>query len=74
MPSYSDGMNATTQHENLTERETSSYTRLSSAWLRKRRRLGLAPAYIRIGRRIIYKRTDLDALIQQGRIDPERVR
>lgn len=63
----------TMPHEVLTERETASYIRLSPAWLRKRRRLGLDPAYIRLGRRIVYKRADLDALIQRGRIDPERV-
>ena len=67
-------MDTSKPHDNFTEREAASYTRLSPAWFRKRRRLGLAPAYVRLGRRIIYTRADLDAYIEDSRIDPERVR
>lgn len=71
MQRYRDFM-LTTAQDVLTERETALYTRMSAGWLRKRRRLGLAPPYVRISGRIRYMRSDLDALIQRGRIDPAR--
>jgi hypothetical protein len=58
----------------LSEPLAAAYLGLSRAFLRKRRRLGLVPAYCKIGKRILYQRTDLDALIAATRIDPGRPR
>jgi predicted DNA-binding transcriptional regulator AlpA len=65
---------ATEERQILTEEETARYLTMSTAWLRKMRRLGAAPAYSRLSRRIVYRRDDLDALLQRTRIDPERAR
>lgn len=58
----------------LPEIDAAGYLGMSQAWLRKQRRLGKAPAYIRLGRRIVYQREDLDALFAAGRVDPERIK
>ena len=64
-----------TQPQNtLSEEDGAQYLGMSKAWLRKQRRFGAGPAYVRLGRRIVYMRSDLDALIQRGRIDPARAR
>lgn len=39
--------------------------------LRNWRHLGRGPAYCRLGRRIVYRREDLDRFLESGRIDPE---
>jgi len=65
------GAPASTPTGLLSEEEAAKYLGLSQACLRKRRRLGKTPAYIRIGRRILYQLQDLDALIASGRVDPE---
>lgn len=58
----------------LAEREAAGYLGMSPAFLRKRRREGKAPAYVRLGRRILYPQADLDALIVSARIEPSRSR
>lgn len=52
------------------EKGTAQYTALSVATLRKRRRLGLPPAFIRIGRRVIYSRADVDEFLAGQRVVP----
>lgn len=39
--------------------------------LRRLRRLGTGPAYIKRGKRICYKIADLATWLDQGRVDPE---
>jgi len=58
------------QHHD-TENAAAQYAGLSVSTLRKRRRLGLPPVYIRVGRRIVYAREDLDAFLRAGRVDRE---
>jgi len=60
----------TQPREMLDEREAARYLTLSPAFLRKRRRLGRPPAYAKLGRRIVYDRSDLDTLITAGRVSP----
>ena len=41
------------------EKATAMYSGLSTAWLRKRRMLGLPPSYIKVGRKVLYSRTEI---------------
>jgi hypothetical protein len=63
------------QHDN--EKAAAAYCGVSVSFLRKRRRLSWAPAYLRIGRRMVYRRADCDAFLHQhvvehGDIIPKR--
>ncbi len=53
-----------------TERATAHYMSVSVATLRKRRRLGLPPVFIRVGRRVIYSRPDVDSFLAAQRVTP----
>ena len=52
------------------ERATAGYCGLSVATLRKRRRLGLPPTFIRVGRRVLYARADVDSFLFERRVVP----
>lgn len=54
----------------LAEHDAAIYLGMSPAFLRKQRRLGRPPGYSRLGRRIVYLRADLDALLDATRVDP----
>lgn len=41
----------------------------TAPWLRKRRRLRLPPAFIRVGRMVFYERSELDAFVKSHRIE-----
>jgi len=43
----------------------------TSAWLRKRRRLCLPPAYVRVGRMVKYRRCDLDLFVSGHIVEPD---
>ena len=43
---------------------------LSRAWLQKRRRLGLAPRYFRVGRMVRYRRTDVEEFLRAHSVEP----
>lgn len=57
----------------LSEREASQYTGMSRSFLRKARINGdlenhtPGPEYLRVGRRILYRVTDLDAWLERSR-------
>lgn len=55
-----------------TEEAAARYAALSVSTLRKRRRLGLPPVYIKVGRRIVYAKQDVDAFLLAGRVDREQ--
>ena len=57
-------------NERLDEREAAAYTKLSRANLEKRRRRGQPPVYARLGRRIVYETSDLDAFIESSKVRP----
>ena len=46
------------------------YAGVSRYTLRKRRRLGLPPRYIRCGSRIIYRKPDVDEWLNAGVVEP----
>lgn len=48
----------------LTEREAAEYLSLSPATLRNRRSLGLGPAYLKAGKTIRYRVSDLNAFLE----------
>jgi len=52
------------------EKATADYTALSVGTLRKRRRLGLPPTFIRVGRRVLYARADVDSFLFERRVVP----
>ena len=52
------------------EKAAADYSGLSVATLRKRRRLGLPPAFIRVGRRVIYSRSDVNLFLAAQRVVP----
>lgn len=55
--------------ERLNEEETSRYVAMSRPWLRLQRMKGTGPAYIRIGRTIRYDVHDLDAWLNEHRVE-----
>jgi excisionase family DNA binding protein len=59
----------------LTTKEAATYLNLSVAALVRYRWAGKGPAYIKLGdgRSIRYRLEDLEAWINRGRFDPERV-
>ena len=61
------------QHHD-TENAAAQYAGLSVSTLRKRRRLGLPPTYIKVGRRIVYAKQDIDAFLGASRVDREPAR
>ena len=46
-----------------------NYLNLSDAWLRLLRARGGGPPYYRLGRRIVYRRSDLDAWARRFRVE-----
>ena len=48
----------------LSEREAAEFIGMSSKWLSNQRWLGLGPSYLRIGRCIRYKVSELDAFLE----------
>jgi len=56
------------------EKATAAYIGVSRAELRKRRRLGKPPRYIRLGRKIIYRRSEIDDFLADRTVEPESER
>jgi len=50
---------------------TAAYMGVSSAMLRKRRLLGLPPRFIRVGRKVLYRRSDIDEFLAERTVEPE---
>ena len=53
----------------LREPDAASYLGLSRAYLRQARMHGRGPAFVRIGRAVVYRRDDLDQFLNQHRIE-----
>ena len=54
----------------LDERESANRLGLSLATLRRRRARGLPPAWVCLGKRILYRAQDLDDLIEASLVRP----
>lgn len=59
--------------ELLNTRETGKYLKRPAGTLSQWRYLGRGPAYIRVGREVRYRKSDLDAWLEANRIEPEAV-
>jgi hypothetical protein len=46
------------------------YSGLSVSWFRKRRVLGLPPIYIKVSRRVLYSRTEIDRFLAEHAVTP----
>ncbi len=51
----------------LTEQDVAALTRLSTRTLERRRLDGTGPTFIKLGRRVVYRRQDVDSWIEQNR-------
>ena len=59
------------QNNVLTEKPAAIYVGVSVQTFRNWRHLRKGPKYLKIGRSVRYQRCDLDAFLDQCRIDPE---
>jgi predicted DNA-binding transcriptional regulator AlpA len=55
----------------VAEREAAPYLGMTTSWLRKGRRDGTGPPYIRIGRSVRYILRDLDSYRERRRVEPK---
>jgi len=53
----------------LREPDAAVYVGLSRAYLRQARMYGRGPAFVRIGRAVLYRRDDLDRFLTEHRVD-----
>ena len=56
-------------HTTIRERDAARYIDFSDTWMRQARMRGTGPAYIRIGRTIRYRLSDLDAFLARHRVE-----
>ena len=59
------------EHRVMNDVEAAAYLGLAPQSLRNMRCRALGPVYHRLGRRIVYKISDLDKYLAERRIDPE---
>ena len=50
---------------NFDQEAAAAYLNVSTQWLESRRHDGLGPPFAKLGRRIIYRKSDLDAFVAQ---------
>lgn len=62
------------KHPPLTEKEAALYTNRSPRTLQMYRHLGKPPAYLKVGRSILYRIEDLDAFLDAGRVEPRNLK
>lgn len=51
--------------------EASDYIRIPATTMQWWRHMGRGPAYVKIGRRVFYRRSALEAFIAAGEVQPE---
>lgn len=56
----------------LDEKQAADYVGLSVRTLQSRRFNSLTPAFLKLGRSVRYRLTDLDAFLEAHRVDPAR--
>ena len=67
----SDTRTPTATHA-LREPDAASYIGLSRAYLRQARMHGRGPAFVRIGRAVVYRPGDLDQFLTDHRVDTRK--
>ena len=56
----------------LTESEAASFLSMSDKWLQNQRWMGLEPSYVKIGRSIRYRVSDLESFLKRCEIHLDR--
>lgn len=56
--------------ELLIEEEAAAYLRQAPTTLRQWRHLRKGPAWVKVGKRALYRRSDLEAYVNERRVDP----
>ena len=56
----------------LTESEAASFLSMSDKWLQNQRWMGLEPSYVKIGRSIRYRVSDLESFLKRCEIQLDR--
>ncbi len=56
--------------ERMRERDAAIYLQVSVFTLRNWRHLGQGPCYAKLGKPVVYLKSDLDLYISQNRVDP----
>lgn len=65
-------VNTQSQTGLLTEEEATDYLGgIPTGTLRQWRYLNRGPTYVKVGRHVRYRRSDLDAYIEAGRVEPQ---
>jgi hypothetical protein len=62
------------ESELLREPEVERQYKFTGPWLRKTRRLGGGPPFVRVNRVIFYRRSDLDAFVAAHRVELDGLR
>jgi predicted DNA-binding transcriptional regulator AlpA len=57
----------------LNEKEVALATRLALPTLRNWRSLGRGPAYLKLGKAIRYRESDVQAYVEKSRIEPDGI-
>ena len=57
----------------LTTRETAAYIRVSKATLDVWRSLRRGPSYLKIGHKVVYRKSDLDEFLDEARVCPSNM-
>jgi len=60
----------TRDDELLIEEEAAEYLRQAPTTLRQWRHLRKGPAWVKVGKRALYRRSDLERFIDERRVDP----
>lgn len=63
-------MNTDRESALLREAGVTRQYKFSGPWLRKNRRLKTGPPFIRIGRMVFYRKSDLDAFVAAHKVEP----
>ena len=61
-----------TDNPNLTPDQAAEYLRLSERTLIRWRNRRVGPAWVKVGRRVLYRRSDLDSWMDNQRVVPVR--
>ena len=59
-----------TKHPNLTPKQTSDYLQVTTRTLARWRNMRKGPPWVKAGHRVLYRRADLDAWLEQQRVEP----
>jgi Helix-turn-helix domain len=65
-------MSIVSENANFDQEAAAAYLNVSTQWLENRRQDGSGPPFAKLGRRIIYRKADLDAFVAQRLVNSTR--